>query len=249
LDTDITKIPAHLLTEEDPVFSFNKIVIDATKEFAVAYKINLAFYEADGLKGWKSLEKTVNYIPKNIFKIADAKRGDIGNTSTQYAKAFFEHMNFDAITVSPYMGIDSVKPFMSYENKWIIILALTSNSGSNDFQMLKTEEGPLYEVVLKKAAGWGSDENTMFVVGATHPKNFENIRKLIPNHFMLIPGVGAQGGSLDEIAKYALNEEVGVLVNVSRAVIFPDDKAGFPNNIYRAAQDYQQQMAKFIKSK
>lgn len=246
LDTDINKIPGHLKTLDDPIFEFNKGVIDATHEYTVSYKLNLAFYESMGSKGWESLEKTVNYIPENIFKIADAKRGDIGNTSKQYAKTFFETYNFDAITVSPYMGSDSIGPFLEFEDKWVIILALTSNKGSNDFQMLKTGDNYLYEQVFKTSSGWGNEGNIMYVVGATHPEAFAGIRKIIPNHFMLIPGVGAQGGTVQDIAKYALNGETGVLVNVSRAVIYPGNDHDFPNNIKAAAQDYQQQMAEFI---
>ena len=247
LDTDINKIPAQLLTAEDPIFEFNKGVIDATHPYTVSYKLNLAFYESMGSKGWDSLEKTVNYIPENIFKIADAKRGDIGNTSKQYAKTFFETYNFDAITVSPYMGSDSIGPFLEFENKWVIILALTSNKGSKDFQMLKTDDEYLYEKVFRTSSEWGHKGNIMYVVGATHPEAFGSIRKIIPDHFMLIPGVGAQGGSVQDIAKFALNADTGVLVNVSRAVIYPGNDADFPNNIKVAAQNYQQHMAEFIK--
>jgi len=246
LDTDLNKIPAEYREFENPIFEFNKMVIDATKDIAVSYKLNLAFYESFGMKGWEELEKTVNYIPKGIFRIADAKRGDIGNTSAQYAKAFFEAMPFDAITVSPYMGSDSVKPFLGFENKWVIILALTSNPGSADFQMQKINNEFLFEKVIKTASGWGSSENTMFVVGATHPGMFLTIRKLIPNHFILIPGVGAQGGNIDDIGKNALNKDIGVLVNVSRAILFPDSTAQFPNKCRLAAKEYQQQMSVFI---
>jgi len=246
LDTDLNKIPASFKSFKDPVFEFNRIVIDQTKDFCVAYKLNAAFYEQNGTNGWESMQKTEDYIPSGIFKIADAKRGDIGNTSKQYAKAFFEHMHFDAITVSPYMGYDSISPFMEFEDKWVIILALTSNKGSNDFQMLKTDEGFLYERVLKTSMKWGSRDNMMYVVGATHPESFLPIRKIIPDHFMLIPGVGAQGGTVDDIGKYALNHDVGVLVNVSRAVLFPERQEDFPENIRRAAWEYQQQMIKWI---
>jgi len=246
LDPEISKIPPQLLKEKDPVLAFNKQVIDATKNVAVAYKLNLAFYESQGIKGLETLEQTADYIPKGIFKIADAKRGDIGNTSTQYAKAFFETMNFDAITVSPYMGSDSIKPFLNFENKWVIILALTSNPGSNDFQMLKSGEEYIYEKVLKTASTWGSPENIMFVVGATHPEAFQHIRKIIPEHFMLIPGVGAQGGSVDDIGKYALNNDTGVLVNVSRGLIFPSNDYSFPENIAFSANEYQKQMSVYI---
>jgi len=246
LDPDFDKIPKHFLKEEDPVFEFNKQIIDATKDISVAYKLNLAFYESLGIKGIKTLEKTAEYIPDGIFKIADAKRGDIGNTSAQYAKAFFDVMNFDAITVSPYMGSDSIKPFLNFENKWVIILALTSNPGSNDFQMLKTGDEYLYEKVLKIASTWGNSENTMFVVGATHPEAFLHIRSIIPDHFMLIPGVGAQGGTVADIGQNALNSDIGVLVNVSRGVLFPGNDTSFPHNVRSAAVNYQSQMSHFI---
>ncbi|HPD64463.1 MAG TPA: orotidine-5'-phosphate decarboxylase [Bacteroidia bacterium] len=246
LDTDLNKIPGSFLQTDDPVFEFNKAVIDATKDCCVAYKLNLAFYESSGLKGWQSLIKTVSYIPDNIFKIADAKRGDIGNTSSQYAKAFFSEMPFDAITVSPYMGSDSVTPFYNYPGKWVIILALTSNKGSADFQMLKTDEEYLFERVLKTASTWGSAENTMFVVGATHPGAFESIRKIVPDHFLLIPGVGAQGGTVQDVSKYALNKDFGIIINVSRGILFPENDLPFPDNISKAAFEYQQQMKEFI---
>jgi len=198
LDTDIDKIPKHLLSLPDPVFEFNKQIIDATKEYSISYKINTAFYEALGSKGWEAMQKTVDYIPSSHFKIADAKRGDIGNTSTQYAKAFFETMNFDAVTVAPYMGEDSVKPFLQYEGKWAIVLGLTSNEGSKDFEMQKSGDEYLYEKVLKTVSRWGTTENLMFVVGATQEDEFEKIRKLTPGHFYLVPGVGSQGGSLKD---------------------------------------------------
>ncbi|MBC8342767.1 MAG: orotidine-5'-phosphate decarboxylase [Bacteroidetes bacterium] len=246
LDTDMDKIPEHLKSFQDPIFEFNKAVIDATNEFAVAYKLNLAFYERHGVNGLKSLEKTVNYIPEGIFKIADAKRGDIGNTSKQYAKTFFETYAFDAITLSPYMGSDSIGPFLEFKDKWVIILALTSNQGSKDFQMLKTGDDYLYEQVFKTSSKWGNTGNIMYVVGATHPEAFSGIRKIIPQHFILIPGVGAQGGTVRDIARYALNDETGVLVNVSRGVIFPGNDEDFPINIKDSALKYQQQMAEFI---
>jgi orotidine-5'-phosphate decarboxylase len=247
LDTDIEKIPADFLKADDPVFEFNKSIIDATKDYAVAYKANIAFYESLGYKGWISLEKTVNYIPEDIFKIADAKRGDIGNTSRQYAKTFFETLNFDAITVSPYMGEDSVGPFLEYKNKWVIILALTSNKGSADFQLLNTgQDKKLYEDVLLKSSLWGSENNIMYVVGATHPDLLADIRMLIPNHFILIPGVGAQGGDLQKISINALNNDVGILVNVSRDIIFPEKKEDFPDNVRERARYYQQIMAGFF---
>src|SRR5262245_49243915 len=214
LDTDITKIPRHLLSNPEPVFEFNKRIIDATKDYCVSYKINTAFYEALGLVGWEAMERTVDYIPDTHFKIADAKRGDIGNTSTQYAKAFFEALNFDAITVAPYMGSDSVKPFLDYPGKWTILLGLTSNSGAKDFELQQAGGEMLYEKVMKTAAQWGNPGNLMFVVGATQAEEFVNIRKITPDHFYLVPGVGAQGGSLKEISAKAMNKDVGLLVNV-----------------------------------
>jgi orotidine-5'-phosphate decarboxylase len=220
LDTDIEKIPAHLLSEEDPMFTFNKAIIDATKDHCVAYKINTAFYEAMGVKGWQTLEKTVNYIPENIFTIADAKRGDIGNTSSQYAKAFFHALPFDSITVAPYMGEDSVTPFLEYKGKWAIVLGLTSNKGAKDFELQPAGEGLLYEKVLRTVSSWGSPDNIMFVVGATQADEFINIRKITPQHFYLVPGVGAQGGSLKEISEKAMIRDCGILVNASRAIIY-----------------------------
>jgi orotidine-5'-phosphate decarboxylase len=264
LDSDIEKIPKHLLTHSDPVFKFNKQIIDATKNLCVAYKINTAFYEARGVKGWETLEKTVNYIPQEHFKIADAKRGDIGNTSSQYAKAFFETLSFDAITIAPYMGEDSVKPFLEYEGKWAIILGLTSNSGARDFELQKfiektdsLEEGIhirkedtkfLYEVVLEKASEWGTPDNLMFVIGATQTDEFINIRKITPHHFYLVPGVGAQGGSLKEISEKALiKNDCGLLVNVSRAVIYASEKEDFAEEARAIAQQYQQEMKQHLK--
>lgn len=262
LDTDITKIPKHLLSAKDPVFEFNKQIIDATLEYCIGYKINTAFYEALGLKGWEAMEKTVNYIPSTHFKIADAKRGDIGNTSSQYAKAFFETMNFDAITVAPYMGSDSVLPFIEYKNKWVILLALTSNPGAADFELKKMvtetdvlEEGVhtikhktnyLYEEVLKKASAWGTPENVMFVIGATQPDEFINIRQHTPDHFYLVPGVGTQGGSIKEISEKAMNKDVGLLINVSRAIIFSSGSEDFANHAAIAAKQYQSELAKFL---
>src|SRR5689334_2409804 len=224
LDTDITKIPKHLLSEADPVFAFNKAIIDATKDLCVAYKINTAFYEALGLKGWEAMEKTVNYIGSGHFTIADAKRGDIGNTADQYASAFFETLPFDAITVAPYMGEDSVKPFLKHEGKWAIVLGLTSNPGAADFELQKTGEDYLYELVLKKTMTWGDTSNLMFVIGATQASEFTRIREITPDHFYLVPGVGAQGGSLEEISKKALNKDCGLLVNASRAIIYASSK-------------------------
>lgn len=260
LDTDITKIPAHLQSYPDAVFEFNKQIIDATHDLCVAYKINTAFYEAMGVKGWEAMEKTVNYIPKDQFIIADAKRGDIGNTSTQYAKAFFETMDFDAITVAPYMGEDSVKPFLEFENKWAIVLGLTSNSGSKDFEQLKfvsdndlvgqaTNNGGefLYETVLKKVSSWGNDENLMFVVGATKASDLADIRKIIPDHFLLVPGVGFQGGSLAEVSKYGMIADCGLLVNASRAIIYASENEDFATEARAIAKQYQTEMASYLK--
>jgi orotidine-5'-phosphate decarboxylase len=246
LDTDMDKIPAHLLSGADPVFAFNKAIIDATKDLCVSYKINTAFYEAMGLKGWQALENTVKYIPKDILTIADAKRGDIGNTSTQYARAFFEALPFDAITVAPYMGADSVKPFLQYNNKWTILLGLTSNSGASDFELQQMGEERLYEKVLRTAATWGSPENLMYVIGATQADEFVNIRKIVPDHFFLVPGVGAQGGSLKEISEKAMNKDVGVLVNASRAIIYASSKEDFAEAARAVAQQYQQEMASYL---
>ncbi len=248
LDSDIKKLPAHLQGNEDAVFEFNKAIIDATAPYTVAYKPNLAFYEAGGVKGWISFEKTVNYIKENypeIFIIADAKRGDIGNTSALYARSFFEEMRVDSITVAPYMGEDSVKPFLTYEGSWVILLALTSNPGSHDFQLTKDENGTmLFEKVLETSKAWGSDENMMYVVGATQGKSFENVRRIVPTHFLLVPGVGAQGGSLEEVCKYGMNDDCGLLVNASRAIIFADGSENFASVAAEKAYDYQQQMEK-----
>jgi orotidine-5'-phosphate decarboxylase len=247
LDTDITKIPTHLLSETDPVFAFNKAIIDATQDLSVAYKINTAFYEARGVKGWQSLEKTVNYIPKNIFTIADAKRGDIGNTSDQYAKAFFETLPFHSITIAPYMGEDSVRPFLQYENKWAIVLGLTSNKGANDFELQQMGEERLYEKVLRTASTWGTIHNLMFVMGATQAEEFVSIRKIIPDYFLLVPGVGAQGGSLKEISEKAMNKDVGLLVNASRAIIYASEKEDFAVEARAIAEQYQFEMKGYLK--
>jgi orotidine-5'-phosphate decarboxylase len=262
LDSDIAKIPRHLLNGADPVFSFNKAIIDATRELCVAYKINTAFYEALGVKGWEAMEQTVRYIGNDHFKIADAKRGDIGNTSSQYAKAFFETMPFDAITVAPYMGEDSIKPFLEYKDKWAIVLGLTSNAGSKDFELQKMVNNKedfedevhvisqhtnyLYETVLQKAAGWGTTGNLMFVVGATQADEFINIRKLTPGHFYLVPGVGAQGGSLKEISEKAMIGDCGLLVNASRAIIFASGEKDFAEAAKKVAKEYQQEMQSFL---
>jgi len=247
LDTDIHRIPEHLKNSEDPLFEFNKQIIDATIDYAVAYKPNIAFYEAHGLKGWESLMKTIDYIPKEAFVIADAKRGDIGNTSKMYARAFFEEMNCDAITVAPYMGEDSVKPFLEFKNKWVILLALTSNAGGKDFQNLKLETGQeLYENVLAKSQEWGTEEELMFVVGATKAEALTNIRSIAPNHFLLVPGVGAQGGSLEEVSKYGMNSQCGLLVNSSRGIIYADDSENFGQTAERKAAELQQEMSKYL---
>ena len=251
LDSDIKNLPACVLDSEDPVFEFNKSIIDATAPYTVAYKPNLAFYEATGVKGWISLEKTVQYIKDNypeIFIIADAKRGDIGNTSALYARSFFEEMQVHALTVAPYMGEDSVSPFLSYDGAWVIVLALTSNPGSHDFQLTKDENGEmLFEKVLRTSQKWGSDQNMMYVVGATQGKSFENVRNIVPNHFLLVPGVGAQGGSLEEVCKYGMNNECGLLVNASRAVIFADSSENYAAVAGEKAHEYQQQMENELK--
>lgn len=246
LDSDITKIPRHLLQHEDPVFEFNKAIIDATQDVCVSYKINTAFYEANGLQGWQSMEKTLNYIPKDIFTIADAKRGDIGNTSTQYAKAFFNAMHFDSITVAPYMGKDSVKPFLDFENKWTIVLGLTSNEGAYDFQYLKNENQELFKHVIQKVASWGTDENLMFVIGATKTAQLKEVRELIPHHFLLVPGVGAQGGSLEEVSKIGMNADVGLLVNASRQIIFASNGEDFAEKARAEAMKLQAEMAMYL---
>jgi orotidine-5'-phosphate decarboxylase len=273
LDTDISKIPPHLLTDPDPVFAFNKAIIDATHDLCVSYKINTAFYEALGVQGWEAMEKTVRYIGKDHFTIADAKRGDIGNTSAQYAKAFFEALPFDAITVAPYMGGDSVVPFLQYEGKWAIVLGLTSNRGAEDFELQTLVRGDsermvredtnhgdtnhgdakhggekLYEKVLRTVANWGSTDNLMFVVGATQPDEFINIRKMVPGHFFLVPGVGAQGGSLQEISKKAMNKDIGLLVNVSRGIIYASGTETFATAAREAARQYQAEMKQYLEN-
>jgi len=247
LDTDITKVPPHLLKEQDPVFAFNKAVIDATHDLCVSYKINTAFYEALGLKGWEAMGKTVRYIGDEHFKIADAKRGDIGNTSTQYAKAFFETLPFDSITVAPYMGKDSVEPFLQYPGKWAIVLGLTSNAGANDFELQSSGKQLLYEKVLQTVSAWGTPANLMFVVGATQADAFINIRKLTPDHFYLVPGVGAQGGSLKDISEKAMNKDCGILVNASRAIIYASNKEDFAKAARKEAQAYQVEMTEYLK--
>ena len=251
LDTDIQKIPKHLLDTTDPIFAFNKEIIDRTHDLAVAYKPNLAFYESLGAEGLVSLDKTVKYLREKcpeVFIIADAKRGDIGNTSNMYARTFFDHFDFDAVTVAPYMGEDSVKPFMTYLDKWVILLALTSNKGAFDFQFLKDEESGdmLYESVLKKSQTWGTTDNLMYVVGATKAENLADIRNIIPNHFLLVPGVGAQGGSLQEVAKYGMNDQCGLLVNSSRAIIYASNGEDFAQEARVQAEAVQIEMEELL---
>ena len=251
LDTDILKIPAFLKDTSDPIFAFNKEIIDATHDLCVAYKPNLAFYESQGVKGWEALEKTVNYIRQvdpEIFIIADAKRGDIGNTSNLYARAFFDHMDFDAVTVAPYMGEDSVKPFMTYLDKWVILLALTSNKGAFDFQFLKDEKSGdmLFESVLKTSQNWGDTDTMMYVVGATKAEKLEDIRVIIPDHFLLVPGVGAQGGSLEEVAKYGMNDHCGLLVNSSRQIIYASGEEDFAEKARNEAVNVQVDMEELL---
>lgn len=263
LDTDITKLPAHLKERSDGVIQFNKAIIDATLPYCVSYKINTAFYESQGLKGWEIMKETLDYIPSTHFTIADAKRGDIGNTSTQYAKAFFEALNFDAITVAPYMGEDSIRPFLEYDNKVTIVLGLTSNIGSSDFQQLLLEEYDesltmvphitqgsvekrLYEHVLERVSTWGTKDNLMFVVGATQATEFERIRNIVPENFLLVPGVGAQGGSLKEVSRYGLNKNIGLLVNASRAIIFASGNEDFAIQAALVAENYQKEMAGYL---
>ena len=253
LDTDIKKIPQHLLKEEDPIFEFNKAIIDSTASFCIAYKPNLAFYEAHGVKGWIAFEKTIEYIKANYndhLIIADAKRGDIGNTSAMYARTFFEEMDIDALTVAPYMGEDSVTPFLQYENKWVVLLALTSNKGSQDFQLLKDADGiQLFEKVLKQSQQWGNSENMMYVVGATQGQMFEKIRQIVPDHFLLVPGVSAQGGSLEEVCKYGMTEECGLIINSSRAIIYASQDKDFARVAAQRALEVQQQMSRIIENK
>ncbi len=247
LDTDPKKIPSHLLREKDPVFTFNKAIIDATADHCVAYKPNLAFYEALGPAGLESLEKTMEYIPADFFTIADAKRGDIGNTAASYAKTFFETFNFDSVTVAPYMGRDSVDPFLNYEGKWAILLALTSNKSSADFQMKKLENGRyLYEEVIQESKEWGSDSDLMYVVGATKADLLLSIRKFIPNHFLLVPGVGAQGGSLSEVAQYGMNKDVGLLVNSSRGILYASNGDDFAEAAKREAKKLHTEMKELL---
>lgn len=252
LDTDLKKVPQHILNEEDPIFSFNKAIIDATAPYCVSYKPNLAFYEAFGVKGLISFEKTVKYLKENYphhFIIADAKRGDIGNTSAMYARTFFEEYDIDSLTVAPYMGEDSVTPFLGYEGHWVILLALTSNKGSLDFQMTTDEQGErLFEKVLKKSQQWGTKDNMMYVVGATQGRMFEDIRKLAPEHFLLVPGVGAQGGSLEEVCRYGMTSDCGLLVNSSRGIIYASTGSDFAEIAGQKAKELQEQMAVQLQS-
>ncbi len=246
LDTDVKLLPSSLADHPNKIFEFNKRIIDATHDLCVSYKINTAFYESLGTKGWDAMEQTVNYIPDTHFKIADAKRGDIGNTSAHYAKAFFETLQFDAITVAPYMGEDSIRPFLEYENKWTIVLALTSNKGAADFELQKIGIEFLYEHVINKVSSWGNAENLMFVTGATQSEKLAAIRKQIPDHFLLVPGVGFQGGSLAEVSRVALNKDAGLLVNVSRAIIYASDEEDFAEQARETAMQYQVEMKKYI---
>lgn len=248
LDTDLEKIPPHLLQSSDPIFEFNKQIIDATHKYAVAYKPNIAFYEALGPKGWESLQKTLEYIPKDIFTIADAKRGDIGNTSSLYAKAFFQQMNFDSVTVAPYMGEDSVKPFLTFKDKWVILLAHTSNPGAADFQLIESRESgrKLYEEVILKSKQWGSPDQLMYVVGATQTDKIENIRKLIPEYFFLVPGIGAQGGDLEQVSKFGMNKQCGLLVNSARAIIYASKEKDFAKVAGEEALKVQQEMGRYL---
>lgn len=267
LDTDRSKIPALLRSHKNALFEFNKAIIDSTKNYCVAYKINTAFYEAEGIMGWEALEQTVDYIPSTHFKIADAKRADIGNTSAQYAKAFFETLNFDAITVAPYMGEDSIRPFLEYKNKWTIVLGLTSNPGAKDFELQKIHDQSsvgmefnelalnatrkteyLYEKVLRTVSGWGNETNLMFVIGATQAEELANIRTILPNYFFLVPGIGAQGGSLAEISEKAMNKDCGILLNASRAIIYASNGQDFAEKASEIAAQYQMEMSQYIEN-
>lgn len=251
LDVDMDKIPSHLRTTEDPIFEFNKAIVDATHDLCVAYKPNTAFYEAYGIKGWQSLEKTIAYINQyypEIFTIADAKRGDIGNTSSRYAKAFFEDLAFDSVTVAPYMGKDSVEPFLTYENKHTILLALTSNEGAFDFQTQLSSEKEVYKLVLETSKSWKNSQNLMYVIGATKTEYFKEVRKIVPDSFLLVPGVGAQGGSLAEVCKYGMNDKVGLLINSSRGIIYASDGADFAEKAREEALKLQQEMATLVPS-
>lgn len=250
LDTDLGKIPSHLLKEEDPIFAFNKAIIDATHDLCVAYKPNTAFYEVHGSRGWESLQKTIEYIPSEILSIADAKRGDIGNTSSYYAKAFFEELKADALTVAPYMGEDSVKPFLGFHGKWVIVLALTSNQGAQDFQFFEDENKErLFEQVLEKTSNWGSPEELMYVVGATRSEHIAAVRKAVPDHFFLVPGVGAQGGSLEDVVNYGFNQNCGLLVNSSRSIIYASEGTDFAHEARKSAHQIQSEMQVILEQK
>lgn len=250
LDTDLNKIPKHLLDCDDPIFEFNKAIIDATKDYCVAYKPNIAFYECLGPKGWESLRKTMDYIPNDIFTIADAKRGDIGNTSRYYADTFFNHLNSDSVTVAPYMGEDSVSPFLEYADKWVILLALTSNKGALDFQMIKNENGEeLFKTVLKKSQEWGTPENLMYVVGATRAEDIGQVRAIAKDNFFLVPGVGAQGGSLNDVVEYGWNSDCGLLVNSSRGIIYASNENDFAEKSAEAAKALQLKMSEILDKK
>jgi orotidine-5'-phosphate decarboxylase len=250
LDSDLERIPKHLLQFDDPIFEFNKAIIDATKDYCVAYKPNIAFYECLGPKGWESLKKTIDYIPNDKFTIADAKRGDIGNTSRYYAKTFFEYLNFDAVTIAPYMGEDSITPFLEYEDKWVIVLALTSNKGALDFQFMTDTKGEkLYERVIRLTSKWGSPENLMYVVGATRSEDIGKVRNKVPQHFFLVPGVGAQGGSLTDTSHYGWNEDCGLLVNSSRGILYASDSEDFAEKAGEKAKTLQQEMATILREK
>ena len=250
LDTDIKKIPAHLLNDEDPIFAFNKAIIDATADYCIAYKPNLAFYESMGVRGWISFEKTIKYLKQNYpdqFIIADAKRGDIGNTSAMYARSFFEELNIDSVTVAPYMGEDSVSPFLTYEGKWVILLALTSNKGSHDFQLTADANGErLFEKVLRTSQQWATADQMMYVVGATQGQLFEDIRRIVPDHFLLVPGIGAQGGSLEEVCRYGMNSQCGLIVNSSRAIIYASNGEDFAEKAAAAAKSVADEMRKML---
>ncbi len=251
LDTDIDKIPAHLLDLDDPIFEFNKQIIDQTKDLAIAYKPNIAFYECLGPKGWESLKKTIDYIPNNCFVIADAKRGDIGNTSLYYAKTYFDHLDCDAVTVAPYMGSDSVTPFIQRDGKWVILLALTSNEGALNFQFIRSQVSGKYffEEVLDRSKTWGNEDNLMYVVGATRAEMFVDIRKHVPDHFLLVPGLGAQGGDLASVAKFGMNDTCGLIVNASRSILYASEGNDFAEAARREAQKIQVQMEDLLKNK